>query len=137
MHGVPVLKLISLYYHVVTTDVQGIAVCRVGNSTTVIINCIFLDGSSNDSRCMYVLVSSQGNITGSTEKGDTQGQRRNIADKDVSGLLAYDADLMLDSNTIYDLGLVVRRRIVNIAACPNAFIPGKMSYNHRNEWRQP
>ena len=77
---------------------------------------------------MYVLVSSQGNITGNMEKGDTQGQRRNIADKDVSGLLAYDADLMLDNNAIDAHRLVVRRRIVNIAACRNAFIPGKMSY---------
>jgi hypothetical protein len=111
------LSLLSL--HVVTTDVQDVTICQV-KSTTYIISCVFLNGS-DASGCNYTLMSEEGNITGSIERSNSEGETIVVADTAAGSKLllqAYASDLVLNDTT---QSLVVTRNItgLRVEPCPS------------------
>jgi hypothetical protein len=118
LHGCMHHKLIHVFVYSipVTTDVQDVTICRA-NTNTYIISCVYLSGS-HVSGCNYMLVSREGNITGSIERSNSKGETIVLADTAAGKALqlqAYPSDVMLD---VPSAGQVIFRTIMSVEPCP-------------------
>ena len=95
---------------IVTTDVQGISICRV-EGNTYSIRCSYLSGSDAD-ECGYILVSGMDgmeNVTGRIETDEREEVLKDLEISSFSELLGFDLDSTED--------LFITSAVRNIALC--------------------
>ena len=108
--------ILSYHTSAAATNVQGIVVCQV-NDSTYSIQCTYLSGR-NASGCVYILVSEEervGNITGTIEGFNSEGGVIGVGDiLTYNRILAYDLE---DGTVIGTLPLVVPISTISIPPC--------------------
>ena len=95
-----------------TTDVQGVSLCQL-NETSFSIMCIFLTGSTACG-CFYTLVSTSndGSVTGRVERGNSS--------EGEADLSAYNEVILMDWESDGTNGTTPATLDVNFTTCPTS-----------------